>query len=520
MLLLPIAILYDSQEASSTSTRDALPISKIWFDECSRSHETCQVVDAQRIPARLIDLSGNQIRLRLSTELENCPRYATLSHCWGSLPFQTLKKSTLEDFRKQIPSEALPKTFQDAINTVRYLGLHYLWIDSLCILQDDYDDWAQESSLMSSVYGDSSINIAASGASDASVGCFFARDWSWRCQVQANTGKEEVLYDCAPATIESSLRDAPLAARAWALQERVLPHRTLHFTATQVFWECNKKILCETFPEDLPEGLTECLRMTNGPVTKDNWHEIVGLYSGCKLTHSKDKLVALSGVARLVQAKTVDETGGDYIAEAGMWKKDLELQLCWRITQTAMRISPYTAPSWSWASIDGRVKVPDSAEYSMATYCVKVLDVNMTPAPQGPFREILSVASLQLSCKYFIYADIEGDEDSSIIVAGKSVSGATYFDDFSISENERLKVHIAPVIHRDSRGCASGLMLQPTGEETGQYRRVGYFCFFGKQDSQEFNDAAKSPECQVEDSECVQVFVDKDGAKHCIINIL
>jgi hypothetical protein len=88
-----------------------------------------------------------------------------------------------EKFRVRIPLEGLTETFKDAIHTNRFLGLQYLWIDSLCILQDDPDDWMRESPSMSSVYGGATINIATSGAVDGSLGCFFDRHTSWRCQI-------------------------------------------------------------------------------------------------------------------------------------------------------------------------------------------------------------------------------------------------------------------------------------------------------------------------------------------------
>jgi hypothetical protein len=115
----------------------------------------------------------------------------------------------------------------------------YLWIDSLCIIQDDADGWELESARMSSVYGCSSINIAATSAKDGSVGCFFNRDPKpmQRVRIPIFNDEKEELYDCVfravtPPGPYVHLKDAPLARRAWAFQERLLAPRTLHFISS------------------------------------------------------------------------------------------------------------------------------------------------------------------------------------------------------------------------------------------------------------------------------------------------
>lgn len=108
-----------------------------------------------------------------------------MSHCWGGVAFNSLTKANFSSFREIIPVSTLSKTFQNAIYIARYIGIEYIWIDSLCIIQDDLEDWRRESSLMATVYGGSHINLAASGASNGNVGCFFKRQASWRCQVEA-----------------------------------------------------------------------------------------------------------------------------------------------------------------------------------------------------------------------------------------------------------------------------------------------------------------------------------------------
>jgi hypothetical protein len=304
----------------SLSSRTALPQVATWFNACRTFHISCTVLANQPLPTRLLFIDTSAVRLRVSEEIQGHPSYATLSHCWGSQTFLTLTKYNITSFQKSIPPEALSQTFRDAIEIVRFVGLRYLWIDSLCIIQDDNDDWAKESSLMTSVYGGSTLNIAASAASDGRVGCFLPRDPSWRFQMQVNIHSERIIYE-AEHDMRGSIMDSALAKRGWALQERVLPYRTIHFTEGQVFWECNKNVLCEVFPSFYQR---QNLRwpLDGQPVSQDNWYRIVMAYASTSLTKCTDKLVAISGVAQLVQSIS----GGEYIA--GMWRKDLELQLC------------------------------------------------------------------------------------------------------------------------------------------------------------------------------------------------
>lgn len=148
----------------SPTTGDMLQKCKSWLATCAASHASCAIPIPKQPPSRLLPIVGSTIHICHTNELDVFPQYATLSHCWGRHAFLTLNKNNLEDFRKAIPLEALSITFKDVIFIAKYLDIKYIWIDSLCIVQDDDQDWPTESALMSDVYGCSYIYIAASGA--------------------------------------------------------------------------------------------------------------------------------------------------------------------------------------------------------------------------------------------------------------------------------------------------------------------------------------------------------------------
>jgi hypothetical protein len=168
----------------------------------------------------------------------------------------------------------------------------------------------------------------------------------------------------------------PLIRRGWALQERLLAPRTLHFAKTEVFWECHQKSACESFPEKLPIACTVWYtHFAKQPLTQSMWTWIVERYSTCKLTYAKDKLVAISGLARHIQKQTKDQ----YMA--GMWRKDLEFHLCWSGPYFSRRgeANMYGAPTWSWASMDCEISFSkrfNETETNIYVW-IKILDIKI-----------------------------------------------------------------------------------------------------------------------------------------------
>ena len=174
---------------------------------------------------------------------------------WNAEDFLMLRKDNLPELTTAISSQQLPKTFVDAIEITRSLEVDYIWIDSLCIMQDDEDDWRRETALMENIYGGSYLNIAASSATSVHGGCWVATNGAqsgFRTKVSVGDGelvrefRDDQCYDDA-------VWESHLATRAWALPEKLLPSRTLHLGDRGAFWECKLKIASEY----LPDGFTQ-----------------------------------------------------------------------------------------------------------------------------------------------------------------------------------------------------------------------------------------------------------------------
>lgn len=226
-----------------------------WLGQCSSTHERCVAAckDSKPLPFHVIDVTpGQPPRLIIVGESTRLDRYATLSHCWGSHMPLRLLSSTTATLQTEIPFSDLSRTFQDAIITTRRLGIHYLWIDSLCIIQDCPQE---QSATMARVYSNSHCNITAAHAKDGTYGCFTHRN-----PTSVKFLKLELKWGLNPGSylaIQSGywqdiVSRAPLNMRAWVFQERMLAPRNLYFSATEVFFECLEGSASEQFPARLP----------------------------------------------------------------------------------------------------------------------------------------------------------------------------------------------------------------------------------------------------------------------------
>jgi hypothetical protein len=310
-----------AQSHNNPSPDELILMAKKWVGDCNDRHDCLQSSHDYKLPTRLLHIGRGSLQLTLSVNLPSNTKYATLSHCWGSGENLKLTKSTMETFKRQLPRDKFCKTFEDVIFITSMLDLEYLWIDSLCIIQDYEDDWRQESALMSTVYGNSHLNIAAAGASDGSQGCFFENEPLRINRLRVSTIKngEKGFHYCTPSRIYSHcVSSTPLASSAWALQERLLAPRTLHFSRAQLFWECNQGNSCVSLPYQVPRDLLDSDWYLEKCPLSAFWKKIVFVYSSCQLTKARDKLVALSGIIRKIQVERNDD------CFAGLWRRNME----------------------------------------------------------------------------------------------------------------------------------------------------------------------------------------------------
>ena len=236
-----------------------------WLRECVEEHD-CQGSTA--LPSRVLDVSHfSEGGISLYVTDQEIEPYAALSHCWGGeVPMKTTT-SNYDAQQNHIAVDNLPSNFKDAIEVTRRLGLRYLWIDALCIIQDDLSDWEVESREMSSIYGDAHVVIGADGAKGAEDGFLqdspeynsMHADGKFALVAVVDDEQADVYVSKCPehhdtcslldtATLSEQYEDVienPLSQRAWAFQEQLLARRMVHFTKEEMVWECRSRYRCE-----------------------------------------------------------------------------------------------------------------------------------------------------------------------------------------------------------------------------------------------------------------------------------
>ncbi|KAF2684743.1 HET-domain-containing protein, partial [Lentithecium fluviatile CBS 122367] len=310
---------------------------------CSNEHAECRKgSDDAWIPSRLIDIhdyrSSGQVRIVSRNDIElsqfgEQPRYTTLSHVWGTHTFLTLVHSNLQNLRSGFPVSGLPKTFTQAIAVTEKIGLRYLWIDSLCIIQDSAEDWRVEAGSMDKVYLNSFCTIAASLAANPNEGLFWDRnaELSKPFAVQFMSPPRPTQFRVFLDLQFLILDHSPLYKRGWVLQESLLSPRTMHFSKLPAF-ECREIFACESYrTTGAKSASADLLYRTRKTIaraeefTYSNWCGIVFDYSRCNLTKGTDKLIALCGIAKVVSSVI---PGGYF---AGIWAEWWLQGLLWMV---------------------------------------------------------------------------------------------------------------------------------------------------------------------------------------------
>lgn len=317
------------------------------------------------MPKRLIDLlpddgqdsHGEPHSKLIFSEniLETFPKYTALSYCWGDERNFKTTRATVEAFHQNIPTTELPCTFKEAFELTRQLGIRYIWIDALCIVQDDKSDWAKEVAHMHSVYASSFLTIQASEAKAPSKGCFAPT-----CPDSAEIkGRERTLFTTREPSNELEavvhivphvLRTSALNTRGWTLQETVLSHRIVQLTNYELHWRCRSSMLWET---GIPYANTERFHGNVPPFheTRDRtWHSLwstwIENYSEREFSFPDDRLPGIVGLVEAYKRETSDEPC------LGLWRRSLSEDLAWWRIGTLSDGSaqpPMSQPLPSWS---------------------------------------------------------------------------------------------------------------------------------------------------------------------------
>lgn len=503
----------------NTGSDANLALAHQWLNHCNANHSICTQLGKSSplwYPTRLLEVEpSGTIRLRITSIDPPDGSYLSLSHCWGSALFFKLTTQNMESFKAGFPHSVLPKTFRDAIHITQKLGMKMLWIDALCIIQNSVDDWRREAATMGKVYQNALCNIAATGASDSSEGCFWDRNPLLAQACKINLTWELPLkgsYHGLDRSLWSkNIGEAPLNRRGWVAQERILSPRILHFGTQQLFWECHEMEACESFPDGLPESpdpltfiVRTGLKRIKPPILSDGlqnatdnvlsgsrldgyayWDGIVDVYTRSSLTRQEDKLIALSGIAQEMTLLLNDE----YLA--GLWKKNLPYQLLWSITKPltdnhgdpCFRPQEYRAPTWSWASIDGHVVPGNRTPDQDWDLLPRLLEAHINPLGDNVTGQIARAhLHAQGHLRPATWQCIWYGRLYKLLFEGKVPEYSTFWPDELLVPLVD-QVYCFPLLstYWDESRTIDGLVLAQVGS-SNQFKRIGKFRFQDEED--------------------------------------
>lgn len=500
---------------SSTSSLRSLQLIKEWCSDCEKIHAACRMKNTSDIPTRLIEITTAQWRLCHTAEEAYAERveFVALSYRWPKKPSIRLLKLNEPIFRGYQQIVALPQLFQDAMKVAVCLGVRYIWIDALCIIQDSPDDWSNESMRMTNVYANSYCTIAAAASADPDDSLFKERSLedilpgSTKCNTtQGNVPVIGTFVILERDSWHREFEASVLQLRGWCLQERILAPRTIHFAASQLLWECDTLLQNETF-RDIPyPRLAPTIRVSSIRHSDQNesdilasgipfreWANIIKSYSRCALTEANDKLVAISGLASLFHKRTNDT----YFA--GIWRYNLLDYLLWTSAPFATDNDPmetmldlilrryrtdtparsYIAPSWSWASHHKGVYFSflNANSFTFAT----LLEAQVTTINGGDFSRVTN-GFIYVQGPFFSISEEESTGSEHWLISENANIPSlmpTILWDRIIGPQAKpcilLLLKVKYFWGSSWHGQIEGLVLQPRIESREEYVRIGMF---------------------------------------------
>lgn len=472
------------------------------LEKCLASHQYCGAMSNIHhfLPTRVIDV--NRMQLHISRPGEAEP-YTALSYCWGG---PQVFKTTTETFPAMVESiqlDSMPQTLQDAVHVTRQIGIRYLWIDCLCIIQDLPADIASEVDKMHWIYNNSAVTIAAEDPH--SVGEGFLHPHVAEVNINVTRGAVKLPFDCGDG-ISGSIYLAPsndvakvggLRKRAWAFQEIVLSPRLLIYSTQGIIWSCfSEHIDVPIFgrwgsqvPNDLysqrrnSRAAVRDARLTPAMLKTDRlrrhlWRDVLLDYLPLELSFAEDRLPALAGIAKYYQ----EALEGTYVA--GMWKEDLLMQLGWQrddkvFTTLRKGLNVALLPSWSWVSICGSIKFPNFDTPYEETWRANVISCEVKPQPpEAPFGQVKS-GTLELDAYKLPLFDVH-----YLLKHGRCVLDKPYDEKLDLGTQYRCLVLGLRVNTQNARNkkelntipeVLDGLCLKRVSD--GIYQRIGFFTF-------------------------------------------
>jgi hypothetical protein len=435
------------------------------IETCRTNHTKCHFYPKIALPTRLIDVGTVKDTFTKLHVIEQGEEgiYLALTYCWGMVPQVTAKRDNIEALEWEIHVPSLGQTIQDAIECTRRLGFRYLWVDALCIIQDDDVDKSREISNMASIYKNAAITLSAAIATKSSEG-FLNQSRNYEPQAAFEFPMSDGPIGTLLLTPDIDyVPEHPLDTRGWTLQEYLLSPCLLIYSDYELLWQCAETPLCSVTGgkleylqplQNLPFGIFspnhEVSMAAFGSTREERmyqWKIIVEQYSGRRLSNPNDRLLALGGIASELSRLWADK----YMF--GLWKNWFVQLLAWyKSAADKQMLRSSRAPTWSWASIDGGIYIKES----FLTEDALLLEENLLT--------LRSSKTVALSCKVITPTDLD------------ALGGIEVLSEYDLAGDEAgdssLYYLLLGVSKEKSKNVGVGLVMVKA-ETKDIFRRVG-----------------------------------------------
>jgi hypothetical protein len=487
-------------------SKKSFGIASCWLKNCLESHSSCRPpTEFQKPPRRLIHVGNktqNPFLVETFPDLQHV-EWLSLSYCWGGQPSEKLTNDTMNELKNGKPLTAFDATIQDAVLVTRALGISYIWIDALCILQDG-KEWSEEASKMNEIYGGSTVTLVIASSDSVKNGFLRERDLNYIPVAYSTDPAEDhrAKLFLSPEWDDSEREyNWPWSKRGWTMQEGLLPNRLLHYTASQMIWKCCEEQRFERgVTERVEDRISETLtysdyhdiafgseflwqlpaflkfkRFKNHlPISLDYplmshsdtfrlWYDLVEDYTQRRFTKISDRLVAISGLARIYGDMIRNPT---YVA--GLWKEDLIRGLLWHVEGATLvplvpecpadNISTFRKafPSWSWASVGYEVVKNDLKTNNSLRALSEVENIQIDLVDQrDPFGAV---------------------ESGSVTITGPLRRlPRLYNKEWASAEASmsKLERHISEIVEKESQGSVAHKYSSPPGSHFSVLQMLG-----------------------------------------------
>ncbi|KAK4133944.1 HET-domain-containing protein [Trichocladium antarcticum] len=471
-----------------------------WTLDCKANHANACQVNTPWTPTRL--LAVEPLRLVETADggmqMQDDQRYAALSYARGSdlsdLGVQTSAEN-VEERKEAVDLADLPRAFRDAVAVCQALGIGHLWIDALCVLDDD-EDRDREAAMMHKVFGQAEITIAATSAASPRSG-FLHRNMSAIPAVKI--GDENRYMILAPlqretdGTHAADVGSSPWNQDAWALAEHQLSARVIHFARNKIYYECRRALRSEENDTEpaaprpssfWPRVERDAAGEQYRPYLYEQWRTLLRHYTARQLSRQTDRRLPLRGVAAQMAADIDDA----YLETGALWNRDLADQLLWRVIQPGPRTVPRPqernadargkAPTWSWVRCQAPIGFVAGASDGALPAALRgrefraACDSRGAVSLQGYRRKLVGISPIdggdewlaEMRCEYPWDLLVQGGDGTDVCMAHGVLDGPDA-ERLARDGGELMYLHVTDRVHPTglvlalAKGCANATRI-------------------------------------------------------------